>query len=150
MQTNEVEKYSGSCACGSVTYQVDGDLGDVTYCHCVQCQKASGHYVASTSAKNSEFILTNEESLVWYQSSQQAERGFCSICGSNLFWKLKDDDEIGIWPGSLDHSPRLRGKEHIYCSSMASYYEIEDALPKHDFFPGYENEGDVYGVKKKL
>ena len=108
MQINEVEKYSGSCACGSVTYHVDGDLGDVTYCHCVQCQKASGHYVASTSAKTSDFILTNDESLIWYQSSQQAERGFCSICGSNLFWRLKDDDEIGIWPGSLDHSPKLR------------------------------------------
>ena len=33
---------------------------------------------------------------------------------------------------------------------MAGYYEIEDGLPKHDFFPGYENEGDVYGAKKKV
>ena len=75
MQTNEVEKYSGSCACGSVTYQVDGDLGDVTYCHCVQCQKASGHYVASTSAKTSEFILTNDElDLVSILATR--ERGF--------------------------------------------------------------------------
>ena len=30
--------------------------------------------------------------MIWYQSSQQAERGFCSICGSNVFWRLKDDD----------------------------------------------------------
>ena len=87
--------------------------------------------------------------MIWYQSSQQAERVFFDLWFQFIL-EIKDDDEIGIWPGSLDHSPKLRGKEHIYCSSMAGYYEIEDGLPKHDFFPGYENEGDVYGAKKKL
>ena len=156
MPTNRDKEFSGSCACGSVTYQVNGDLGDVIFCHCKQCQKASGHYVASTSAKISDFILTNQESLTWYQSSEQAKRGFCSRCGANLFWKLTSDtpqmnisnNEIGIWPGSLDNPPKLNGKEHIYCSSMAEYYDIQDGLPQYDFFPGYQSEEDVYGVEK--
>ena len=119
MPTNRDKEFSGSCACGSVTYQVNGDLGDVIFCHCKQCQKASGHYVASTSAKISDFILTNQESLTWYQSSEQAKRGFCSRCGANLFWKLTNDNTIGIWPGSLDNSPKLNVKELSYGSSMS-------------------------------
>jgi hypothetical protein len=31
---------------------------------------------------------------------------------------------------------------------MAEYYDIQDDLPKYDFFPGYQSEEDVYGVEK--
>ena len=31
---------------------------------------------------------------------------------------------------------------------MAEYYNIQDGLPKYDFFPGYQSEEDVYGVEK--
>ena len=55
MLMNDEQIYSGSCACGNVTYNVKGQLSGVTYCHCIQCQKASGHYVASTSANISDF-----------------------------------------------------------------------------------------------
>ena len=149
MSMNEEQIYSGSCACGNVIFNVNGELSGVTYCHCTQCQKASGHYVASTSAKIADFELLSDSSLRWYQSSKYAKRGFCSNCGSNLFWKLSVEDEIGIWPGSLDNSPKLKSIEHIFCSSIPSHYEIKDDLPKHEFFPGYENESDIYGIKNE-
>ena len=36
MSMNDKQIYSGSCACGNVTYNVKGQLGGVTYCHCIQ------------------------------------------------------------------------------------------------------------------
>ncbi|SVB86884.1 uncharacterized protein METZ01_LOCUS239738, partial [marine metagenome] len=38
-------KYNGSCVCGQTTYEAF-DLGDVSYCHCEQCRKMTGHYMA--------------------------------------------------------------------------------------------------------
>ena len=43
------EPYRGSCLCGAVRYIVRGELRHVVGCHCGQCRKTSGHYVAATS-----------------------------------------------------------------------------------------------------
>jgi hypothetical protein len=34
----------GSCVCGAVRYEVDGSLGDVSYCHCNQCRRTTGTF----------------------------------------------------------------------------------------------------------
>ena len=32
----------GSCLCGALTYEIEGDVGGVWMCHCSNCRKASG------------------------------------------------------------------------------------------------------------
>ena len=149
MPMSNPERYPGSCACGSVLFEVTGALSEVTFCHCTQCQKSSGHYVAATSASLAKFNLIQDKSLVWFKSSEQAKRGFCSVCGSNLFWKINKEEEISIWPGAFDGPIDFQAKEHIFMSSKAGYYDIKDSLPKHDYFPGYKTPTDKYSLKRK-
>ena len=33
---------TGSCLCGDVTYEIDGDLIATAVCHCEHCQRQSG------------------------------------------------------------------------------------------------------------
>ena len=40
---------TGSCLCGGVRYQIDGELGAVTNCHCSLCRKMSGSAFSSGS-----------------------------------------------------------------------------------------------------
>ena len=121
--------YTGRCLCGTVRYQTNGVLDDPHICHCGQCRRQSGHCTAGVSVKRSEFNLTGEDSLTWYESSSFARRGFCSACGSNLFW---DDgsDYIGINMGSLDQPTGLKLERHIFVEDKADYYEIDDGLPQ--------------------
>ncbi len=63
--------------CGAVRYEVDGALRKVVYCHCAQCRKTSGHYVAATAADMNQLTFKEDAGLTWYQSSDIAERGFC-------------------------------------------------------------------------
>ena len=149
MPMSNLEKHSGSCACGGVLFEVTGVLSEVTFCHCTQCQKSSGHYVAATSTPLAKFNLIRDKSLVWFKSSEEAKRGFCSVCGANLFWKINKEEEISIWPGAFDGRIDLKAKEHIFMSSKADYYDIEDSLPKHDYFPDYEMPTDKYSLKRK-
>ena len=39
----------GSCLCGGVKYEIDGELGAVTNCHCSLCRKMSGSAFSSGS-----------------------------------------------------------------------------------------------------
>lgn len=119
----------GGCLCGAVTYRVNGPLRPVIACHCVQCRKTSGHFVAATSAAREAVTVTGEVS--WYQSSATARRGFCGTCGSSLFWDGPGAN-LSIHAGSLDAPTGLRLAGHIYCANKGDYYEIADPLPCAD------------------
>lgn len=115
---------TGSCLCGAVKYEVHGPLRDVVACHCEQCRKQTGTYMSATAAKDTDLKLTDSRGLKWYQSSATATRGFCSECGSVLFWKGQGRDYTAITAGSLDGASGLKLEGHIFCESAGDYYEI--------------------------
>lgn len=131
MSTEQTTKASGSCLCGKVVYAVNGPLSDVIYCHCAQCRKTSGHYFAATSCKREHLNITVDEGLRWFQSSPEAQRGFCNRCGSSVFWSHKDAPTITIAPGSLDLPTGLKAAVHIFVADASDYYTIDDGLPQH-------------------
>lgn len=116
---------TGGCLCGAVTYEVRGDLRPVIACHCYQCRRTSGHYVASTQTQ-AEDLTIRGEGLTWFRSSDIAERGFCSRCGSNLFWREFGSEDISIWAGTLDGVTGLRMTGQIYADSAGDYYDLPD------------------------
>ncbi len=122
--------HTGSCLCGGVRYTVRGALRGVIACHCAQCRKTSGHYAAMTSAPSGELAFTQSASLTWYRSSDTAERGFCRVCGGNLFWRRFADDQISICAGALDLPTGLAITEHIFVDDKSDYYALTDELPK--------------------
>ena len=119
----------GSCNCGSVTWEAEGEMRPIVACHCTQCQKQTGLYYAATNVAD-ERLTIRGDSLKWYQSSEKARRGFCGNCGSALFWKHDKDDFTSILAGSIDGDSGLRIEKHIYTSDKGSFYEITDTLPQ--------------------
>jgi len=115
----------GSCLCGSVSYTVSGPLRPICACHCKQCRKTSGHYVAATQCLQHD-INIKEDALTWYQSSTEAERAFCGVCGSNLFWRRFNNRFISIFAGSLDSATDLRIESQIHTESKGDYYNLPD------------------------
>ena len=120
----------GSCLCGSVTYQVTGDLTPPSACHCGQCRKQSGHYWSATNAEDADFKLTSQEGLRWFSASDTATRGFCSNCGSFLFWKRTGSDRVAIAMGSFDDSTNKTLARHIFVADKGDYYQINDNIPQ--------------------
>lgn len=119
----------GSCLCGDVTYRVTGPMRPVVACHCTQCRKTSGHYVAATSAPREAVEIAGE--VTWYRSSETAQRGFCGRCGSSLFWD-GPGTHLSIHAGTLDGETGLQLVGHIFCASKGDYYPISDPLPQYD------------------
>ena len=70
------------------------------------------------------------DNITWYAASDEAERGFCKICGSSLFWKRHNSDRTSIMAGTFDNPTNLKSGFHIYCADKGDYYEISDGLPQ--------------------
>ncbi|MBO6636780.1 MAG: GFA family protein [Roseitalea sp.] len=120
---------TGGCHCGAVRYTVTGPLRDVIYCHCTQCRKQTGHFVAATRAADDALDIAGADALTWYAASPDAKRGFCRHCGSLVFWKRDGSDMTSIMAGSMDRPTGLVASHHIYAADKGDYYEIADGLP---------------------
>ncbi len=118
---------SGGCLCGGVRYRVEGVLRGVVNCFCGQCRKTSGHHVAATQVRRTDFYLEKDDTLKWYHSSEKARRGFCRECGGNLFWRHDEEDTISIMAGTIDEPTGLETIDNIYMDD-ASDYQIIPAL----------------------
>lgn len=116
---------TGGCLCGAVRYRVRGPLRPVVACHCTQCRKSSGHYVAATQAAAADMAIAGG-TLRWFRSSEVAERGFCGACGSNLFWRRVGDPRISIMAGTLDGATGLRMESQIHAEAAGDYYALPD------------------------
>jgi hypothetical protein len=116
----------GSCMCGAVHYRVNGPLRPIIACHCIQCRKSSGHYVAATACPTEDLHIDGD-TLQWYASSSEAERGFCRRCGSNLFWRRIGANSTSIWAGSIDGPTGLQIAQQMFASSKGDYYDLTDA-----------------------
>lgn len=125
--------HRGSCLCGATVFEVHGPLREVIACHCTQCRKQTGHYLAATSAATADFRLVEGDSVRWYRSSATARRAFCSQCGSTLFWQADaSPGRISIAAGALDGPTGLRTEGHIFCADRGDYYVIPDEGYRRD------------------
>jgi hypothetical protein len=92
-----------------VRYRIRGAIRDAIACHCTQCRRTSGHHAAMTSASSEDLTLISSRTLEWYRSSPAAERGFCRVCGSNLFWRPEGESRTAITYSIDDDLPHKPG-----------------------------------------
>ena len=121
----------GSCLCGAVRFE--GAVSDrgTGVCHCKMCRtQSSGPFFAVRMTGG--VSLTEARGLKWYDASDQGERGFCTECGSTLFWRAKNAGE-GEWAVSAgvlpdDAVPPIF--EHIWADAKPPYYEFSGDAPR--------------------
>lgn len=123
--------HKGSCLCGKVQIEVNGQLKPPDRCHCTQCRKFSGHYFVSTDIHRSSLTVHGQEYVKWFRSSEKAQRGFCSECGSSLFWDPinKDIEWTAVAMGAFVAPTGIKMDNPIFTGSKGDYYEIADGLP---------------------
>jgi hypothetical protein len=126
----DLPEHAGSCLCGAITFRVQGKMRDVVWCHCGQCLHWHGHLGGYTASTWPSIDLTGREKLVWYESSQQARRGFCGDCGSSLFWEAsgRGYGYVAISAGALDLPTGLVTARHVFVEDGGDYYRIGESV----------------------
>ncbi|MBU1306547.1 MAG: GFA family protein [Alphaproteobacteria bacterium] len=123
--------HEGSCLCGAVRFTVEGALPEASACHCSKCRKHTGHYEAGVDVPRSAVTITGDDKVSWFFSSEKVRRGFCSVCGSSLFFDPVHLDWIGLMLGSFDTPTQTRIGLHIFVADKGDYYEITDGMPQN-------------------
>ena len=121
----------GRCLCGAIRYTVRGELADVSNCHCERCRQFTGHYMAATSAGLDDIGLEDPDSLLrWFFPAPEAGYGFCSRCGSSLFWRsAANPTRWSICAGTLNAPTGLKTSRAIWISEASDYHDRSD-LPE--------------------
>lgn len=120
----------GKCLCGGVAFEARFDgAPELGVCHCRMCQVWNGGPGFAGELVGMQF--QSDAPLKWYASSDWAERGFCSSCGSNLFFRLKDmPDKYYTHMGCLDLPEGVALAEHIFIDEKPAYYDFRDDAPR--------------------
>lgn len=121
-------EHSGKCLCGAVRYVAE--VGETHYraCHCGMCRRWSGGPVLAVSVR--EIRFEGAENIKRFDSSDWAERGFCKVCGSNLFYRLKQADRYSISAGTLDDETAFHLAGEIYVDHKPAGYDFAGDHPR--------------------
>lgn len=93
--------FAGGCQCGAVRYELR-DPEWASICHCRMCQRASGQPFMTFLGGNAGKVVWTRGKPSIFQSSDIAERGFCSQCGTPLTYGRKAAGTLSVTMGSLD------------------------------------------------
>jgi hypothetical protein len=130
----------GSCACGVVRFEMDA-VRSMTHCHCSNCRKLTGASFATyVHVEKDKFRwLGGEHTVRRYESAPGSFRSFCSTCGSLVPGQAPYLPTVSVPAGLLDDDPGVRPRLHVFTSSKAPWWEINDGLPQHArWVPGFE------------
>src|ERR1700684_2908973 len=90
---------TGSCGCGATRFSVSQPLVGAAYFHCTRCQKRTGTATqASAAVRPGSLTITEgaEHLREWIREDGGFAKSFCGVCGSHLFGRNPEHDEIGI------------------------------------------------------
>lgn len=125
---------TGRCVCGGVRFELHGPLRDVVNCHCSRCRRFTGHHMAATSAPVEQVRFAADATLTWYSPDPTVGYGFCSTCGSSLFWRAAErPDHLSIAAGTLDQPTGLRTAGAWWMAEHADYHTPEPDVIEHRF-----------------
>jgi len=129
----------GSCLCGAVKYQVNGDPQRFYHCHCSRCRKSSGTgHASNLLITNADLAFTSGESSIKQFKVPEAKRfarQFCSHCGSQVARFVPELDAVIIPAGSLDGEIPIKPQARIFWESRADWSCDGDSLPRYEGYP---------------
>ena len=122
------DRLRGQCLCGAVRFEVDVPERTYSICHCSMCRRWSGGPLMSVHCPEPRTEWLNDEGLTWYQGTPWAQRGFCSRCGSSLFWRLAQEPEgmLIVSIDALDGAAGFALDRHIYSDAKPDRYDFAD------------------------
>lgn len=88
--------------------------------------------MAASAAAATDLVLDASETLRWYSHQPEVEYGFCSRCGSSLFWRTADrSGVVSITAGTLDHPTGLVTEASLFDAEAGDYFDLPATPDSH-------------------
>ncbi|MFU7528689.1 GFA family protein [Qipengyuania sp. ASV99] len=134
-------EHGGQCFCGEVTFSVASEPLSARFCWCRDCQR-----IASGSATVN--VLFDEASVQYSgpitritrvaDSGNTVERGFCSVCGSQMYSRTLSDPTLPmrVRAGTLDDPEICPPSMIIWGASAPSWAPFPPGMTILEAGPG--------------
>jgi hypothetical protein len=119
----DTREASGSCLCGKVKVSAKSMSTHAGACHCGICRKWTGGPLMAVDC-GTEVSFSGEEHIKVYNSSDWAERGFCSQCGSHLFYRLKEKNQHIMPVGLFENLDDIEFDHQVFIDDKPKYYDF--------------------------
>lgn len=132
---SENNEINASCLCGKTGLAIAELQSNVGACHCATCRKwGGGPFMTLDCGTN--VVLKGEAFIGTFNSSDWAERGFCTQCGTHLFFRMKENKQYFVPAGLLqdiagfvfDHQVFIDAKLDYYCFANKTQEMTREAL----------------------
>ena len=112
-----------------MTFSAEGVETNHGVCHCGMCRRwsgGSGYFAARTKS----VTFQGSEHIGRFDSSEWGERGFCTKCGTNLFWHLKPKDAYAMSVGTFDDQSPFQLAMEIFIDRKPEGYSFAGEHPR--------------------
>ncbi|MFN3258098.1 MAG: GFA family protein [Ilumatobacter sp.] len=121
---------SGRCLCGSISYELSGDVIATAVCHCDNCQRQGGSaFSVNLVAHESQLTVTGE--LATFEDRGENDddvyvlRRFCGSCGSPIYSALVySEGIIAVKAGTLDHKADVNPTVQAWCDHKQPWVDL--------------------------
>lgn len=113
----------GQCLCGAITITANPANNHVGACHCSMCRRwGGGPFMEIDCGTNVTF--EGEDNIAVFKSSDWAERGFCSKCGTHLFYRIQQTGQHIVPIGLFETTPDLTFKTQVFIDEKPDFYSF--------------------------
>ena len=126
---------NAQCLCGDVKLEATLPSLWAAHCHCSLCRRAHGAaFVTWIGMEAAQCKIGDlSQRLQWYESTPGAERGFCSHCGSMMFfrstrWPSELHIALAHFTTAVDREPQM----HVHWADHVPWADVDpgDGLPR--------------------
>ncbi|MGC3833187.1 GFA family protein [Moritella viscosa] len=110
-----------SCLCGAVEITASEINPRFTVCHCDSCRGWGGAPFFAVQC-GTNVSITGLDKVKTYNSSSWASRGFCTDCGTHLFFKFNDSGDYNMPVGIFKDLNGLEMDMQYFSDQRPDYY----------------------------
>ena len=124
----------GRCLCGAIEFSAQLPSKWVAHCHCTLCRRSAGAaFVTWVGLRDTDCAIEDAgRQLSWFRSSERGERGFCSTCGTTLFFRSpRWPDELHVTLATFDDPVDRAPQAHVFWDTRVEWVHVaDDGLPR--------------------
>jgi hypothetical protein len=135
-------EHRGNCLCGLVRVTARTKSDSIGVCHCKTCRRWGGGPLFAADCEH-DVVFEGTEHISTFNSSAWAERGFCSECGTHLFYRLKQKGHYALPVGLFEDSENWLLAEQVFIDEKPAFYSFSEEtrnLTGSEAFAQYASE----------
>lgn len=112
----------GRCLCGGCTFELHGPHNWVGHCFCESCRKATASPITTWIGQENGLWAMTGDTPATYESRADVTRGFCTTCGTPLFYKSeKYPNEVHFYASLLDNPELVKPSSRYHEQEKLSW-----------------------------